>query len=316
MRYAVISDVHGNCPALRAVLEDAEKQGISHYLFAGDYCISGAWPDECIDTIRAIREKHVIRGNEEKYLENLIGKDQSLWTDGQMQVSYWCYRNVRPDNLDYLLALPHTAELECNGVKIRMAHSSMDFLGTHPFYTWNSVTVAERAGKADPESILAEMAAEREKDPEFLEAVSKLEEGVYIFGHSHVQCSYRAKDAEILLINPGSCGIALDGIRDGIPYTILEISDDGRIAYEERRVPFDKNAYIRELMQTGQYREANVWTRVIIREQETALEHMYFFLAFVEQYAKEIGDDRRPFTLETWEKAYEIWQRQQKDHEA
>ena len=96
--------------------------------------------------------------------------------------------------------------------------------------------------------------------------------------------------------------------KEGFPFKKFFSRDPG--------IPFDKNAYIRELMQTGQYREANVWTRVIIREQETALEHMYFFLAFVEQYAKEIGDDRRPFTLETWEKAYEIWQRQQKDHEA
>ena len=100
----------------------------------------------------------MIRGNEEKYLENLVGKDQSQWTDGQMQVSYWCYRNLSRDSLDYLLGLPHTAELEYAGIPIHMAHSSMTFLGTYPFYTWNSVTVANRnRGKdADPAKILAD----------------------------------------------------------------------------------------------------------------------------------------------------------------
>ena len=63
-------------------------------------------------------------------------------------------------------------------------------------------------------------------------------------------------------------------------------------------------------MRTGQYREANVWSRVIIRELEKAREHIYFFLAFAEQYAKEIGDDRRPYAVDTWEKAFEIWDRQ------
>ena len=111
MKYAVISDIHGNHPALQAVLEDVRKQGIRHCLFAGDYCISGPWPDECIRTIREIPEKTVIRGNEEKYLENLIGKDPVQWTDGQMQASYWCYQNVRRENLEYLLGLPHKVSL-------------------------------------------------------------------------------------------------------------------------------------------------------------------------------------------------------------
>ena len=45
MKYAVISDVHGNLPALQAVLEDIRQQEITHCLFLGDYCISGPWPD-------------------------------------------------------------------------------------------------------------------------------------------------------------------------------------------------------------------------------------------------------------------------------
>ena len=81
MKYAIISDIHGNFPAMQAVLKDVKEQGISSFIFAGDYCISGPWPDECIDAIRAIPEKFIIRGNEEKYLENLIDEDQSLWTD-------------------------------------------------------------------------------------------------------------------------------------------------------------------------------------------------------------------------------------------
>ena len=84
MRYAVISDIHGNKPAFDTVLADAKQQGIDDFIFAGDYCLSGPFSDECISTLREIENKVMIRGNEERYLENLIGKDQSKWTDGQM----------------------------------------------------------------------------------------------------------------------------------------------------------------------------------------------------------------------------------------
>ena len=314
MKYAVISDVHGNYPALKAVLEDAGRQGITHCLFAGDYCISGPFPDECISAIRAVPDKTAIRGNEEKYLENLIGKDPAQWTDGQMQISYWTYRNLSRENLDYVLALPHTADFECGSMPVHMAHSSVDFIGTHAFYTWNSVTVVEknRLPGADPERILADMAAERDRDSAFHEAVSKLQKGIYIFGHSHIQWNWQSKDREVYLINPGSCGLPLDGIRDSIPYTVLEISGDSRISIEEKRIPFDKKAYIRTLMQTSQFREARVWSNVIMRELDRAQEHIYYFLAFTAKYAESIGDARRPYAPDTWEKAYELWNKQYK----
>ena len=315
MKYAVISDIHGNLPALEAVLEDARRQGITRFLFAGDYCISGPRPDECVSAIREIPDKAAIRGNEEKYLENLVGRDPTQWTDGQMQISYWTFRNMRKENLDYVLSLPHRAELKCNGLKIRMAHSSVDFVGTYPFWTWNSVTIAERnrLPGADPEKILADIAGEWDRDPAFLEAVSELEEGVYIFGHSHIQWSYKVKGKDVWLINPGSCGLPLGGIRNRVPYTVLEIGETGQVRIEERNLPFDKKAYIESVRQTSQFREANVWSKVIERELAFATEHIYYFLKFTENYAREIGDERRPFAPDTWEKAFALWEKQQEE---
>lgn len=82
MRFAIVSDIHGNLPALNAVIEDAEKNDIDSFIFAGDYCLSNPYPDECISRIRNLDNKYSIRGNEEKYLERLIGKDPNTWTDG------------------------------------------------------------------------------------------------------------------------------------------------------------------------------------------------------------------------------------------
>lgn len=310
MKIAVMSDVHGNLPALRKVLEDAEKRGVDEFIIAGDYCLSGAWPDECIKTLMEIPNKVMIRGNEEGYLENLIGKDQSAWTDGQMQISYYCYRSIEPERLDCILSLPHTAEFERNGVKIHLAHSSVCFIGDCEFGKFGPAKLSKKYANSDvtTEVVRNDIHEMLDADPAFSEKVDELEDGIYVFGHSHIQWSYKSKN--VLLVNPGSCGLPLDAIKDSVPYTVLTISDKGETEVEEIRIPFPMKPYVEELKQTTQYAEAKVWTKVIIKELLTAREHLYYFLSFAERYADGIGDKRRPFAVETWEGAYKAWEDQ------
>lgn len=98
-----------------------------------------------------------------------------------------------------------------------------------------------------------------------------------------------------------------------MPYTILEMDETGQVSVEERNLPFDKKAYIASVRQTSQFREANVWTRVIERELAFATEHIHYFLAFTKNYAREIGDERRPYAADTWEKAFALWEKQQEE---
>ncbi|HPU94084.1 MAG TPA: metallophosphoesterase family protein, partial [Candidatus Saccharicenans sp.] len=53
MRYLVFSDIHGNLEALEAVLKDARKKRIDHYLFLGDLVGYGASPNEVIQQVQA-----------------------------------------------------------------------------------------------------------------------------------------------------------------------------------------------------------------------------------------------------------------------
>lgn len=39
MKYAIISDIHGNNMALQNVMNDAKTNGADAYIFAGDYCV-------------------------------------------------------------------------------------------------------------------------------------------------------------------------------------------------------------------------------------------------------------------------------------
>ena len=51
MKYAVISDIHGNFPALIAVLSDAERQEANRFLLLGDYYMALPWVNEFAGTI-------------------------------------------------------------------------------------------------------------------------------------------------------------------------------------------------------------------------------------------------------------------------
>ncbi len=311
MKYAIISDIHGNLSALDAVLQDAQCRGVDGYIFVGDYCLSNPYPDDCITRIRSLDNTYVIRGNEERYLENLVGKDQSTWTDGQMQISYFCYRKVSKENLNYLLDLPIKIDTVIEGVPIHVAHSSESFINNCEHREWSTAKVAERykGEVVSLEAFRKGMHNYLNNDKDFKRVFDSLSDGIYIFGHSHIQWCYTSEDNKKILINPGSCGLSLDCITDGIPYTVLDIADKDNVQIEEVRVPIDIERHINTLIQSDQFAEANVWSKVIIKELRTCREHLYFFLQFTEDYASRIGDERRPFSVETWEKAYELWER-------
>lgn len=311
MKYAVIADIHGNYPALETVLRDAEEQGADGFVFAGDYCLSGPFPNECLAATRELPNTCIVRGNEESYLERLNGTDPAAWTDGQMQISYYAYRTVTKENREYLETLPRRIDFTCNGAEIHIAHDSDVFLGKIEGTHWKSSLLAEKYGNCPvtKEQLADDIQKDNDADEVLRERLRELSDGVYIFAHTHIQWSHRSADGRVVLINPGSCGLPLDCISGTVPYAMLEIADSGTVSVDERRVPFDVKCYAETLLKSTQYEQAKIWTKVILKEVLTAREHLMPFLVFLEDYANRIGDSRRPFAVDTWEKGYEIWNR-------
>lgn len=304
-KYAIISDIHGNRPALSAALADAKAMGVDGHIFAGDYYMCSPYLNEVIETVQSLPDAHVIRGNEEDYLKSLSDQDQRTWTDGQFCGLYWCYRAITEENHAYLASLPGTLRLSGERADIFIAHSSHEFIGGAEHREFSSSRIAGRyAGRAPGrETLLGDMRSYLGKDAEFQEALKALPEGIYIFGHTHVQ--WHARFQNKLFINPGSCGLPLDG-EPAAAYTILvETSKEWQV--QERRIPYDVEAFIREVKNSGLYSEAPVWCDVVAGECRTGFEHVIPFLRFTESYAKTMGDPVRPYSQETWSKAYDAW---------
>ncbi|MBO5500704.1 MAG: metallophosphoesterase family protein [Clostridia bacterium] len=309
MRYAVIADIHGNLLALDTILADAARQRVDQYLFAGDYCISHPQPNDCLNRIRNIANSIVIRGNDDQHLERLIGQDPASWTDGQMQATYWCHQDITPENRNWLFGLPHTAAFTDAGVMVQLAHKCTHFFEGLTNDIWSSIYVAGRYAHTPltPALLQKDVQNKLDCDEDFQARFDALPDGVYLFAHTHVQWSYASKDGKRWLVNCGSCGIPLDGIVGSIPYAILEIAPDGRITEELRRVPLDIEQPIGLLASSDLALHAPVWGRLIEEEMRTGLEKVSFFIHFAETYAQRTGDVRRPFTVDTWEAAYQEW---------
>src|SRR5438270_5359813 len=64
---ALLYDVHGNLPALNAVLDDARQAGATEFLLGGDYALFGAWPEETVAALRQLQPATWIRGNGERW---------------------------------------------------------------------------------------------------------------------------------------------------------------------------------------------------------------------------------------------------------
>ena len=75
MRIAVIADIHGNLPALEAVLADIERRNVDRTINLGD-CVSGPlWPREVCELLMA-RDDLTIRGNHDRWVS---GPDPTEW---------------------------------------------------------------------------------------------------------------------------------------------------------------------------------------------------------------------------------------------
>lgn len=91
MKFAILADIHGNLEALQAVLEDARKQGCTHYACIGDVVGYGANPRECLDIIRSMGMP-CVKGNHDEYCSieedaegfNPLAAEAVMWTRQQL----------------------------------------------------------------------------------------------------------------------------------------------------------------------------------------------------------------------------------------
>jgi putative phosphoesterase len=87
VRVAALYDVHGNLPALEAVLAEVELERVDRIVFGGDV-VSGPWPAETLERVRALGHRGLpIIGNADRELQPW--RRDRLGHDGHAEVLSW-----------------------------------------------------------------------------------------------------------------------------------------------------------------------------------------------------------------------------------
>jgi predicted phosphodiesterase len=198
---AVLYDVHGNLPALEAVLEDAAAAGASRFVLGGDYALFGPWPAETVARLRSL-DAQWIRGNGERWIANPADAPDDELVQAAIRASR---AELGEEEVAQLAALPES--LTVHGA--RFVHGSP---------------------ASDVRSFLPDPA------PDEVELLAGVADDRLVFGHTHLQFQRRASRG-IELVNPGSVGMPFDGDQRA-GYAL--IGDDGdvecrRVIYDRVR---------------------------------------------------------------------------------
>lgn len=111
-RIAIISDIHSNITAFKAVLEDIESRGIKRIFCAGDLVLRGSSPCEVVDIARQKCEV-IVKGNAD---EGAISSS--------IPHKVWHREKLGEERIKYLNELPMYFDFYVSGSLIRMFHAS------------------------------------------------------------------------------------------------------------------------------------------------------------------------------------------------
>ena len=173
---AVLYDVHGNLPALEAVLADAADAGADRYLFGGDYALFGPWPAETVARLHEL-DATWIRGNGERWTARPDEAPDNEVVQGAIAASR---EELGGGLIDELLALPE----QYSAGDVRYCHAS-------------------------PVSDLRSFFPEPADDEH--ELLAGVQDDRLVFGHTHLQFRRRSPHGGTELVNPGSVGMPFDG---------------------------------------------------------------------------------------------------------
>jgi putative phosphoesterase len=222
---AVITDIHGNLPALQAALARIEQLGIESVFCGGDLVGYGPHPNEVCALIEA-REIPTIYGNYDYAIARdeedcgcayVTAYDREL---GQLSVD-WTLAHTSRASKDFMRELPFDRRFSIGNVDVHLVHGSPRKVNEYLF--------------EDKPARLYERLAAAEIDP------------VLVFGHTHKPWVHEY--GGMLFINCGSVGKPKDGDPRGAFAVLRAVASGVEVTIE--RVDYDAKSVAAQIRQAG-----------------------------------------------------------------
>ncbi len=238
MKIAILSDIHGNWPALEATAAHIEAWRPDYVIVNGDIVNRGPKSLACWEFVKNKQVQDgwlVTRGNHEDYVTQYLQPPDEI--DDFNQISYWTFQQVGEAVAAELAALPIEVSLEHpQGGQVRAVHASL--LGTR-YGIWHHSPDEEARRQIAPAP------------------------AVFCTGHVHFPF-IRPLD-NTLIVNAGSAGSVCD--LGDTRATYAQVTwHHGRWSAEIVRLSYDIKQAIEDYMQSGIFEEAGPVIQLIYKE--------------------------------------------------
>ena len=229
MRWAILSDVHGNLEAFQAVVEDLREEKAERVAYLGDVVGYGADPNDCLALLQGLTD-WVVAGNHDYGSVGLT--DIDAFNPTARSALLWTRDQLLPESRNYLRRLLLTRQIG----EITFVHASPN----QP-EDWNYVFTS----------------------PEAEEAFQSLTGRLAFMGHSHRPLILaKETDSEVrvihtqgavlksgiqYIINVGSVGQP----RDGYSEAAYGLYDEAERTYRLKRVDYDVATAQKKIIKAG-----------------------------------------------------------------
>jgi predicted phosphodiesterase len=183
MRIAALYDVHGNLPALEAVLAEVERERVDLIVLGGDI-VSGPFPRETYEAFRALGERAVaLRGNADRAIVE-IRRGEREPQEGAAGDG-WVVARLTDEEAEGLGVLPEQLRFDVDGLgPVRFVHATV----------------------RDDEELFTEETPDDVVAPMFANA----DAAVVVCGHTHMQVDRQVGGVRV--VNAGSVGMPYEAL--------------------------------------------------------------------------------------------------------
>ena len=182
MRVAALYDVHGNLPALEAVLAEVERESVDAIVFGGDIA-SGPMPRETVELVRSL-DALFVRGNADRLDSPAMSPEHDIDTSRR-----WLESELDEEQISWLANLDFSTVID-------------DTLYVH-------------ATPQDDVTIITELTS----DERLAELLDGVQQSRVVAGHTHMQLDRTV--GSIRFVNPGSVGMPYEA-SPGAYWAILD----------------------------------------------------------------------------------------------
>jgi len=207
MKTLILSDIHGNLPALEAILDQEKDYDVC--LFLGDVIDYGPFPKECIHFLIEEMDVGVMGNHDNALIFDVDCGCRGDFKQFSIETRAWHKKLLGKREFQFLHSLHPLEQTTIDGLSIVLAH-------------------------ATPKGDLFRYLQADEVES----AVEGITAQIVLLGHTHIQ--FRKQIGEILVVNSGSVGLARDG--GGACYALLQ---NGMITLH--RVPYDVKKTVKAL---------------------------------------------------------------------